>query len=108
DQHTGGPWREPITNTDRIWHPNGHIAEPRVTRKTDRLRSARVVVAVDDDTVANHRAAEKFDGGILLCQRELFQSGRLRDLCYHPTMSAVGGLSDPPRKRQTCPFDEVE
>src|SRR4029077_4002524 len=100
--------REPVTNTHRVWHSNGHVAEPRVTGEADRLRSGRVVVSVGDDAVANHRAAKKFDGGKLLCQGKLFQSGSLRDRCDDSTMSAVGGLSDPANGRQACPLDEIE
>src|SRR5262249_46899783 len=79
DHDTGRLGREPVTNTDRVWRSNGHVAEPCGSGESDPLRSARVIVSVGDDAVANHRAAEKFDGGKLLRQGKLFQSGSLRD-----------------------------
>src|SRR4029453_2232801 len=80
----------------------------RGTGETDLLRSARVIVSVGDDAVTDHRAAKEFERGKLLCQRKLLQLGSLRDIRYDSTMSAVGGLSDPPSKRQARPFDEIE
>ena len=67
-------------NTDSVWHSKGHIAKPGVAGESDLLQ-LRAIVSVNNQAVANHCAAKKFAGGILLHCGKLLQPGGLRDPC---------------------------
>jgi hypothetical protein len=91
DQNGRGPGRQPLLNTDRIRHFNGHIAEPCIVVKTDLLPGDRAIIPVSNHAMAHHRTPGKFDGGILLFNVKLCDEGGLRDLCKDSTVRGEEG-----------------
>src|SRR6185437_8792303 len=97
--------RQPLLNTDRLWHTNRHIPKPCIPRKTDGRGVHGRIVAVRDNAVANHRTAKKLRSRVLLCQWKLSQ---WEDASHHSTASRIGRLLHPPAKFQSRLFDEFE
>ena len=67
-------WKS-FLNDDCVWHSDGHVAEPCIAVKINLLRSAEIVIPVDNYAVASHRASKQFDGGILLAQGKMCNPG---------------------------------
>src|SRR5450631_2679335 len=108
DENGCGTGRQPLLNTDRLWHSNGDEAAPGVTGKTDWLRAPRAIVSISDYAVTNHRSPKQFDSGVLLCQGKLRYPGSLRYLCHDSAARRVGSLFYPSSKLQSTFFQKIE
>src|SRR6185437_2425631 len=65
DQHRDTAGGQTFPNAHRPWQLDGDVVAPTVTSKCDRLVLNGVIVAICDETVRDHRSAEKLGGGVL-------------------------------------------
>ena len=65
NQHRHATRRQTFPNAHHPWQTNRDLVAPAIAGKRDRLAVVGAIVAICDETVRDHRPAEKLDGGVL-------------------------------------------
>src|SRR5277367_2098926 len=107
DENRRGSGRQPLLNTNRVWHSDRHIVKPGIAGKTDLLFLA-AIFSIGHHAVASHRTAKQFDGGILIDRGKTRHPSGLRDFRNDATVQAIRRLSYPPAEFQPCSLEKFE
>ena len=105
NQHRDATRRQTFPNAHRPWQRNGDVVAPTITGKCDRLVLNGAVIAIGNETVRDHRPAEKLDGGVLQSGGQRGQARSVRAIGQNPTLGEVGSLLDPATEGHAAPIE---
>jgi hypothetical protein len=80
-----------------------HPAASRITVEIDRLTVAYAIVAIGDEAVPRHRAAQQLDRGLLHWRRQRGEARGMRHPRDRAALGQIAGLLDPAPEFEAAP-----
>ena len=93
DQHRDAAGRHTFPNAHRPWQRNGDVIAPTITGECDRLALIGAIIAICDETVRDHRSAEKLDRGVLQPGGQRGQARSVGAAGQNSTLARYGACS---------------